>query len=887
MATVQTGYTATRGKALRRQRDGDAPAGSGLENHVLTGTPGSTGNNYVYKSIVDFGVIDWSPMAKIIKIELALKVEANSTHYTYGSAPRIRIQLLKAAFANGNSPEGVWDPTEWQVPSLYASSAYLTIPLDYSTTPPRAPDEQFVYADVTAICGPIVGKNTHMPDGSVGLGYTTNGFYIRAPDDEKALNQRAVFRSYHDGVVANRPKLVITYESVNAAPTAPTGLGPTGDVSWAAVFTGRHQDPDGDPMAGREVTVWKAGTPVGGTPVWTLGATAQAASSEETQTGVFSVPLSLATGALFLGTAYVWAARTKDSRGAVGVYSAQTPFKITSSAPSVVVTDVGSISAMSGTLFGGAYSDPESNPMDRYHIQMGPVGVDWTDPAAVVWDTGEDAPTASEVTAKKIAREYAGRALAAATYVYRIQVRDNTGVWSAWSQDTFTLIAPYNPDFGETLPVTQIDRKPTVRIALYSVYVDPSIAKPVVVTGRGRGALIGYIDDATDLGASKYLNGAGELYFSLPALHPYCPSIEPFKVHYAVEQWYGDRYRPLFHGLITDFDADSDTVTFYGTDYLGLLQTAVDERYDPNQPEKAASGSGGGGSKYIDKTIDYILKDQLAYHRGQANSPVTFISVAPVARFDALPERATIFATYSQCLPFIVGLLDSHKQGTGKQVRFYVRPTDNTFTAFEFSLKDNWGVDRPDIRLEWGQIITDFRVVALGDFGTRVLGVGQKRGEVKVYRAVGTATGMNEADWGRRAQTRFYQDIIDQNDLQRRVNEDAAQLAKVGKRIALAFKVDALTPFDGWDVGDNIVIDIRRGVVYTLGYGSGGYWTILGVEWRFSPDGHTDMTLTFSPKQTGTGAPSDLIPSVNPGLSVEWQVGHGIPSSYGVPPVKP
>ena len=75
-----------------------------------------------------------------------------------------------------------------------------------------------------------------------------------------------------------------------------------------------------------------------------------------------------------------------------------------------------------------------------------------------------------------------------------------------------------------------------------------------------------------------------------------------------------------------------------------------------------------------------------------------------------------------------MGLIDSHKQGTGREARFYVRPTTSPTPRWEWALTDNWGKDRPNIRLEYGGLLNDFRVVALGDFGTRVLGVGSKRG---------------------------------------------------------------------------------------------------------------------------------------------------------------
>ena len=78
---------------------------------------------------------------------------------------------------------------------------------------------------------------------------------------------------------------------------------------------------------------------------------------------------------------------------------------------------------------------------------------------------------------------------------------------------TVTLNLPYDVDPGNVSLTTQVARNAPVRIALYKMGT----------TTRAPGALIGYLDDPIDLGASAYLNGGGEIYFTLPALHPYCP----------------------------------------------------------------------------------------------------------------------------------------------------------------------------------------------------------------------------------------------------------------------------------------------------------------------------------------------------------------------------
>jgi hypothetical protein len=869
-------FLSNRAKQVRRNAAG-TKQGIGDDRHCIVGSSGSGTTEYRHRSLLNFAY-NWNDVGKVIKIELRLKTETSSTHFgaVDNARPRIRAQRLTATFAEGTGAEGAWTSGEYEWPAS-TGGIEKDMPLNTSGLPQ---DEAEVYIDVTELLRADVPKSVLMPDGTAGGGGPHYGVLLRTPGTELANTQRAVFRSFHDTTAGNRPILRLTYDPTNQKPVAPTVYGPIGNTTFGASFEGMHSDPEGDPMAARQIVVYAS---PGGAEVWRLPDNMTLAGSDETQTGRFLVPLSLAAGTLKLQTDYEWIAQTKDTFGLWGSFSARTPtpmvFRITSSAPSVVAASIAPTPTMANVKLGGRYSDPESNPLQQYVIQMQALSphsdAAWADPSERVWDTGETRPTSDEVNANQVSRAYAGQAISAGSWTFRVKAMDSLGVWSTWSYSDFTLTQPYDPDPGAIDLITQIARIAPVRVAVYKMGEN-----------RGPGALIGYIDDPIDLGASRYLNGAGEVYFTLPALHPYCPELEPHQTHYAVQQWHGDRYRVLFAGLITDFDATTDEMVVYGNDYLGLLQTAVDERYDPTKPDVAASGTGTGGSKYVDKTLDYIIKDQLAHHRTRPNSPVGFIATS-TTHFTALAERATIYSTYTEALPFVIGLADSHKQGTGREVRFYDYQYEYAPEQFsyEWRLVDNWGKDRPNIRLEYGALLADFRVVALGDFGTRVLGVGQKRGEFKVYRA-STDPILDEAVWGRTSKARFYADIIDQNDLTRRVKEDTAQLGKVGKRMALAIRADMLSPFDGWDVGDNIVVDIERGVVDTGQYGSVGadgfpYWTIYGVEFRYFPDGHTDLTLTIMPKKGLTAADPDLIPSINPGVPREWQTGYGIPTTYG------
>jgi hypothetical protein len=101
-------------------------------------------------------------------------------------------------------------------------------------------------------------------------------------------------------------------------------------------------------------------------------------------------------------------------------------------------------------------------------------------------------------------------------------------------------------------------------------------------------------------------------------------------------------------------------------------------------------------------------------------------------------------------------------------------------------------------------------------------------------------------------------------------------VSKVGKRMALAIRVDSIAVKDGWDICDSVLVDIDRGVVNTLNYGS-GYWTIWGWSWQLYPDGHTDLTLSISPRLDAEAPDGSLIDSDPISTGSEWVVGAGGP----------
>jgi hypothetical protein len=883
MATLRKDFACNLSNISQKRASGANKSGVGRDTHLVVGPEGSGSSEWRHRAFIRFA-LNFSGMAEITDARLIFRSETGSAkHYKWGASPKIEVRQITGSWSEGTKGEDLWSSTDYRWPAVMTTAE--------SITALRRADNVTFEVPVNRYFHRYMPKGMKGPAG-VGEGRTNYGYALMT-DDESNDAQRFVMFSRHHSTASVRPILRVTYVPTNRAPEAPVnnmpGTPKPGSGTWTPetvdagmVFEGDHNDPDRSPMSEYQIRVFAKG---GTTQVWPASNETRLASPAETSSGHYSVPLSASLGSLKSQTEYEWDARTRDDKGAWGPYfTPRRLFKITSQAPSVTVKDIGTVETFAGLKFGGVYSDPDGNSLAGYRIQLRPqasAGDPVWDDEMPLWDTGQTTPTLTEVESHQVGAEYGGRPCAAGTYSFRVQVEDDTHLWSPWAYGTVTLTVDYEGhDPGDYDFATIADRLAPVRVALYKMG-----------TKRGPGALLGYVDEPINLGASRYMNSGGEMFFTLPATHPYCPEIEPNQVHYAVEQWWGDRYRTLFAGLITDFDGSPEEVVFYGTDYLGLFQTSVDERYSDKPDEPAPKGS-----KYTDKTIDSIIRDQLTYHiKTVPDSRVGFLNIGQIS---AMPEHVTIYSTYTEALPFMAGLIDSHKQGTGVETRMYVHQL--TPTTYEVRCIDHWGRDRENIQLEYGGLLNDFRVVGFGDFGTRVLGVGQKRGEVKVYRKTGKAKGLDESKFGRVAKTRFWPEISDENDLQRRVDEAAAQVSKVGKRLALAIKADGLAVFDGWDIGDNIVVNIDRGVVDTTRYGSGldttpndytdapwkrgGWWTVLGAEFQFYPDGHYDTVLTVSPKKTETAPDPDLLPSRPGTIAPEWQVGYGMAMYYGEPP---
>lgn len=387
-------------------------------------------------------------------------------------------------------------------------------------------------------------------------------------------------------------------------------------------------------------------------------------------------------------------------------------------------------------------------------------------------------------------------------------------------------------------------------------------------SNRAPNRQVAVIYDAANIGASEFWNSPGEFFFTLPATHPQVSVIEPYQVHYSLQHYQGEGWTEKAAGLIVDFDASDEDIVFYGTDYLGALAGGVDERLTDNPDAQAKLyPATGGGSKYVDRTVTQIVTDQLDRAIHHANSPVGFISRGSIA---AMAEEVTIFSTFKPRLDFIAGLIDTHRGANpGNKTRLRVRKT--AAGGYQFRVEDNPGKDRDNLGIQYGRLVQGFRVIGFGQFSTRTLAIGfPVEGSEPIYLKDITG-GVDENLYGRWPSPRLWQDIDGKADLQRRAKLDARQKAKVGKRIAIGFRVDALGVKDGWDICDSLLIDIRRGAVDTSRYGS-SYWTVWGWAWRLYPDGHSDLTLSILPREDTATPDADLIPAKPINVTKEWDV---------------
>jgi hypothetical protein len=416
---------------------------------------------------------------------------------------------------------------------------------------------------------------------------------------------------------------------------------------------------------------------------------------------------------------------------------------------------------------------------------------------------------------------------------------------------------------------------------------------------RGPGETLAtiYRPAAHSAGASINYNAPGELHFTLLVDDPNIRVPIPKQTHYAVEFWNKDTsaWDEVFAGLMWDLDATETECVFYGIDYLALFRLVVDERFTASKPYEPAPV----GSFYAYKSIKYIIEHELDYAIAKENSPVGFIVRGDVS--SAMDVTRTIkgfYSTFRQTLEMVVGLINSHRDGSGIQTRISVKKIDGVYTVM---VEEDPGMELDNLTLEYrpGGLIQGYRIIPFGPaWASRVDLIGRQKDGLKVdYRAESSA--VPQTLWGAINQAPVLVETEDHFDLLRRARQAAADAGALGRQISVGLKLGSLRPLEAFDICDMVPVIIKHGAIDTSDWSAGafddttmthlssGYWAINGVTWESFDDGHWLTGLGLYPRNQ---LPKSLIdctfdsavlsPSGNSGLDI---FGNWLTSSeYGV-----
>lgn len=834
-----------------------AEKGSGQDQHLLAGKAG----RYKFRSYIEFD-LDWDNVGEIVSA--TVRLETTDDHIPNGAGPDGQLQMHRVTkeWAEGSAPEGEndWTQADFISPSVATGQRWL------SEVIPQLPGSEVEIQCIDLVMKWAPPRVRKFGTDIAGKGIANHGVRIMSTNMDNA-DAQVEFASSEHPTAGKRPKLTIDYIPKRTQPTHtrinPNGAEATDNIDFVVAFSDADAD---DRLTAVDIRLRVEGSSTTWQKQRDVTAAEQAAG-----TATVNVSEVLPPGRTLKAEEvehYEWKARVRDSQGEWSDLDASwLEFWVTNAAPSVtpVTVEMGSFATLDNVRFEMDYSDPDGDLIVGWQAQVrSRLSAD--DPGwgagttGLYWDSGFQTPTATEVATSRISRAFGGESLEAGHYTLRLRVLDNKGAWSQYALTNFTLTADYEVEPGSIDFLSGYLRKaPQWRIVLYDMDED-----------RGPGDIAAVIMDAANVGASTMTNDTGEFYFTLPSTHPQIGECEPFQRHYSFQQYRGGRWVRLFEGILIDFDATEDDTVFYGLDYLGLLSLSVDVRHAPNEhPDKPIEK---GGAKYVDKTIRYVIKDQLEAARDENNGHVGFINVND-SELDQVAERITIFSSYKERLSFIGGLMDSVKQGTGRRTRLWVVRQANGNYRWRF--RRNAGTTRDNLKLQYGSLVQGYRILAFGEFATKVHGIGRITNEVKP-RFFTDGGDVGEGTFGRTRRAIVYNDLADKNDLKRRIRQAAAELSKVGKRVALGLRVVGLEPFEGWDLMDVVPVDIVHGVVNTNSYGS-GYWVIWGTEYRVYPDGHDELTLVLRPKEDEQAPDEDLIDSDPPTGSDDWTSGCGEP----------
>jgi hypothetical protein len=340
----------------------------------------------------------------------------------------------------------------------------------------------------------------------------------------------------------------------------------------------------------------------------------------------------------------------------------------------------------------------------------------------------------------------------------------------------------------------------------------------------GPGDLVTCIEDALDVGYSEYANAAGERYFTLPYNHWAHAELTPLVTHIEVQRQTSatGAWVTLGWGLLADSESSPDETTYYVDDYLSLFDTSIS----------------GSDSSYTSAVLTDIMSAEVtaALTVPATNNRLDFLSVGFI---DPVTETATLMNPYTSRLTFLRSIAQTIQAGTTNRSIFFVERADPVFDFFE-----NIGVDRPEVSLEYGGLVSDFRLRSgYGNYATMVKAIGQKREGASILYSTQSA---NAAVYGQIEKSALFLDVIDQDALDRLTLSDLKKSSAVNRDMALVIKSNALAPYDGYALGDSVPVTIKRGPVQM----DHALYTIWGLEWIGHRNGSETLRLITLPQLT-------------------------------------
>lgn len=836
----------------RNELDGTNKVGCGAGKHLYVGRRKTGGVARIYRSYIKFN-IDWSDVGQIKSFVISLFSDDGLGLFPppgTDDKPKIKVRRISptSTIKAGNNADGVFDASDWTAPDNLPASEVVKVMAKAANGLTRI--------DLTNYANHWAPSTVRQSNGNAGGKDKNNGIVLLPFSTDTEINAWSGW-SDHATTPGFVPIAELVYEPGLTNPDVPTNLSPSGSIGVLQNFEGDFSDiRSGATLQRANVEIYAAGaTASGQTVTGTLEKEyMHVASASEVQAARASVPPDNFPAALDVN--HKWRMRHQNDQGRWGLWTGLTTFSIDNTVPTApTLTPTGkSYGNLSGVVFRGRdYSDADNDPLLAYRIQLSSLAEGdpaWdTVPEAIRWDTGK-VLVASGATG--FDRLYGGDSLATGDYTWRAMWWDAREGQSDWSYATITLTSDFDQDPG-SIDIPIFNPQAPWRIVIYDMAED-----------RGPGNVVAVITQPKSVGASVMYNAPGEMHFTIPVTHPQASVIEPKQTHYAVQFFGGDGWRDIYNGLVWDYDATDTDVIFYGLDYLALFDQLVDDRFDASAPDK---GYIDGGSKYNNVTISGIINDQLTRAIGLTDSPVGFITVGTI---DSMGEQVTIWSTFTTCLQFCVGLIDSHKQGSGKRTRIYVYRDGSTWKV---GVNDDAGTTRDNLRLRYGELVQGYRVVPFGQgWSSRSNVIGRNLNSAQVFYKSSTAPGIDPAVWGRFDGVQILNNIDDDNDLRRRAKQQAVAASKLGRQVGLGIRSGLLLPRNGYDVCDALPVAIQHGVVDTDRFGS-GYWIVYGIAWEGGDDGSSTVILTLQPREDSVAPDPDLIPSSPISTQAEWQVG--------------